>query len=434
MSTTAHYHPRGIDIDLGGENPLPRELYLEIVSWRGHIDRSSPPVLTCLGNHTPMYVYRHPHGRYYARHFPGDNPDGHSHVIATMSDEHRRQAEYGQRAAVDHGLDAMLERSTGNKTRLDLAVVGADSVGFEIQRSQLSRAKAKSRAKLSFDAGWPTAWITDRENDPDWVEQVPTARLTLRGGWDEAMPPRNTANMIVSDFTRTRDRSTRSGWWYHRTPRVVLYDELVYLMAAGDIVPVTMGRDRQHVVLARKEARDLIDSCTYPGASLWLPTTATPQRNDAPQHFTRHCAHEDGADSGVGTVVDLSPTVILSASLPVTTRLVTLPGHGVLSATADAIMFALPGAGTLVATAYATKFTLPGDLYGHGALSATARISMGITCRGCGKDACHPDSVALGLCRRCDLKQQAKARRIGLAQLSPNNQCPGCVVMHAIHP
>jgi hypothetical protein len=72
-----------------------------------------------------MYVYRHHTGRYYARHFVDGNPHHHSHLISGMSDEHRRQSEYGFRAAVDHGLDAMLERSTGNGTRLDLAVVGA---------------------------------------------------------------------------------------------------------------------------------------------------------------------------------------------------------------------------------------------------------------------------------------------------------------------
>lgn len=219
MSTRAHYHLRGIDIDLAD---LPRGIYDEIVSLHGRIDPPpAAPVLTCLGNLEPMYVYRHETGRYFARHYPGGNPDKHGHRIATMSDEHRRQAEYTQRAASENGLDAGLERSTGNGTRLDVAVFGTHNIGFEIQRSGLSRAKAKSRATKSLAAGFPTAWVTDRERDPDWADHVPTARLTTRGGWDEAVLPRNSAWVSIGEYHAERDRSRKSGYRYFRQPRAV---------------------------------------------------------------------------------------------------------------------------------------------------------------------------------------------------------------------
>jgi hypothetical protein len=228
MSTRAHYHLRGIDIDLAD---LPSGLYAEIVSLHGHIEPPpAAPVLTCLGNLEPMYIYRHGTGRYFARHYPGGNPDQHGHRIATMSDEHRRQAEYAQRAASEHGFDATLEKSTGKGTRLDVAVFGENNIGFEIQRSALSRAKAKSRAAKSFTAGFATAWVTDRERDPDWADHVPTARLITRGGWggdwSDAMPPRNTAKVIIGDFHAERDRTKQSGWRYVRTPKYILLDEL----------------------------------------------------------------------------------------------------------------------------------------------------------------------------------------------------------------
>jgi hypothetical protein len=295
MSTRAFYHPLNIEIDLAD---LPRETYNEIVSLHGQIDPPpAPPVLTCLINGEPMYVYRRESGRYFARHYPHGNPDGHSHPIATMSDEHRRQAEYSRRAAAQHGLDATLEHSTGNGTRLDVAVFGDINTGFEIQRSQLSRAQAKTRAAKSFAAGWPTAWITDRERDPDWAGHVPTARLTVRGGWSEALPPPNTANVIISKFTHERDRDTKSGWTYKREPTAVLLDDLAYLMPAGEIIPVAVGT-KGIVVLAHKGSREVIDSCTYLGASPWRPSIATPREKEAVQTFSRFCrghkqSHQD---------------------------------------------------------------------------------------------------------------------------------------------
>jgi hypothetical protein len=293
MSTRAHYHLRGIDIDLAD---LPSGLYAEIVSLHGRIEPPpAKPVLTCLGNLEPMYVYRHETGRYFARHYPGGNPDQHGHRIVTMSDEHRRQAEYAQRAASEHGFEASLEKSTGKGTRLDVAVFGENNIGFEIQRSALSRAKAKSRAAKSFTAGFATAWVTDRERDPDWADHVPTARLITRGGWDEAVPPRNTAEVIIGDFHPERDRTRKSGWRYVRTPKRVLLDELSYLMPAGEIVPVTVGTQGK-VDLAYAGAAEIIDSCTYRGASDWQPSIETPRRQESAQRYSVPCTRHDAQD------------------------------------------------------------------------------------------------------------------------------------------
>ncbi|WP_156685601.1 hypothetical protein [Mycobacterium sp. Marseille-P9652] len=284
MTTLVRYNPRGIDIDLA---ELPAGLYNEIVSLHGHIDPPpAPAVLTCLGNGEPMYVYRHHTGRFYARHYPGGNSDGHCHRITTMSDEHRRQAEYTCRAAAEAGLPAVLEKSTGNGTRLDVAVSGLHDVGFEVQRSQLSRARAKVRAMKSFEAGWPTAWVSDTERDPDWADHVPTARLTVRG-WD-VMPPANSARVIIGKLIRERDGSRPSGWWYRREPTAVLLDELAVLMPAGEIVAVATGAKGQ-VSLAYKEAIEVIDSCAGPGASLWKPDGSTPRQREIVQAVTREC-------------------------------------------------------------------------------------------------------------------------------------------------
>jgi hypothetical protein len=298
MSTRAHYHPRGIDIDTG-EETLPRWLYREIISLRGHIDPPpAPPVFTCLGNGEPMYVWRNQYGRHFLRHYKDGNPNRHSHRITAMSDEHRRQAEYTRRASDSAGLDTVLEFSTGNGTRLDVAVSGLHDAGFEIQRSHLSRAAAKRRAALSMEAGWPTAWITDRERDPDWADHVPTGRLVVRG-WDQ-LPKPNTVDVIIGQFFRDRDRHRRSGWSYRREPRAVLLDDLAYLMPAGDIIPVAVGT-LGRVSLAYAEAAEIIDSCTYPGASQWQPNDATPRHQEAPQRRSSDCRHGSDAPPTANT-------------------------------------------------------------------------------------------------------------------------------------
>jgi hypothetical protein len=290
LTTRALYHPRGIVVDLAD---LPRWLYDEIAALHGQIAQDTP-VLTCLGNQQPMYVWRHETGRYFVKHYPNGNPDGHGHrAIATMSDAHRRQAEYSQRAAAAYGFDARLEVSTGNHTRVDVGVLTENgNVGFEIQRSKLTIPQATRRTHDSFEAGWPTAWVTDWEHDPAWADRVPTARLTTRGGWDVSLPAPNTAYVAISTFKRERDNTRPTGWFYRREPRAVLLDELAYLMPAGEIVPVTIGT-KGLVVLAERAAVEVIDSCTYPGASRWNPVSKpiVPQKETV-QRYSRDCHHE----------------------------------------------------------------------------------------------------------------------------------------------
>jgi hypothetical protein len=292
MSTCAYYLPRQIDVDLSN---LDEALFREIISLKGHIHRDTdPPVLLCRVNWTSLYIVKNHYERYFARHFPGDNPNDHKHPVNLMSTEHRTKAEYAARAAQAAGLEASLEFSTGGGTRLDVAITSPQGqAGFEIQRSDLSRAKAKARAFNSFNAGWKTMWVHDQIHAPDWAGHVPTARLTTRGGWSEKLPPPNTAKVIIQEFYRERDGLR---WRYQRRPTEVLFDELAVLGPSGEIETVTVGKHGL-VMLARHGAAEIIDSCTYPGASRWVPTKETP-RNDRPrQRISRPC-HNPHAERG----------------------------------------------------------------------------------------------------------------------------------------
>ncbi len=286
MSTEAYYLPRDMKVDLAR---MPVWLYNEIASLQGRIEKKNP-VLICLTNNEPMLVWKHSSGRFFARHFPGGGHGGHTVALGSMTDEHRNKTEYCQIAADRAGLQTMLEHPTGAGTRLDLAVVGARQAGMEIQRSHISKGAATSRARRSQEAGWPTAWITDTMQDPQWADHVPTARLEVRGltkqlDWTN-MPKPFTAQIAISAFKRVREGYK---WSYQRAPIARYLDDLPVEMAAGEIVPVRYKGTR-FVVLADRQSALLAEEL-YPGAATWNPAEADDfkQRKEESQTVTRPC-------------------------------------------------------------------------------------------------------------------------------------------------
>ncbi len=308
MTTRAFYVPRGITIDFSED--LDPALHEELISLRGQIHRGDPTILACGTNGLPLFIRRHPAGTYHACHFPGDNPDAHDHgTLRGMGIEHRRQTDYLLRSAESEGLRAIPEFSTGNRTRLDLAVFGAQQAGLEVQLSELSRAAAKRRARRSLDAGWPTAWITDRPDDPDWAYRVPTARLTVASltrpiNWAAAMPPPGTVDVVIDHFEPVRDSSTRRGWRLGRTPRAIYFDELPVRMAAGELSPVGYGI-KDYVAITDKTSASLIEEFLHVGASQWSPKESEDAKRykdeDTTSGITRPCRNPHTAHGGIAT-------------------------------------------------------------------------------------------------------------------------------------
>jgi hypothetical protein len=104
-----------------------------------------------------------------------------------MSDEHKREAEYHARAAERAGHVADFEVVTAGHTRVDVVVDGR--VGFEIQRSALSKAAAVDRTARSVRAGLGTvAWFTDRSTSPPWTGHVPGYRTIVPVSAWQALP------------------------------------------------------------------------------------------------------------------------------------------------------------------------------------------------------------------------------------------------------
>lgn len=169
-------HADGRHIDLAA--PIDAATYAELEKT------SSPrrqPVLRCGGCDGGIYIQ---HGRvsrdqlFGYHHHAGNCAETLVIRKSSMSDEHKREAEYHARAAEQAGHVADLEVSTTGNTRVDVVVDGR--VGFEIQRSALSKPAAVDRTARSVRAGLGTvAWFTDKSTSPPWVGHVPGYRTLV---------------------------------------------------------------------------------------------------------------------------------------------------------------------------------------------------------------------------------------------------------------
>jgi hypothetical protein len=183
-------HADGRRIDLAGA--IDPDTYAELERTR------SPrlhPVLLCGGCDGGIFLQ---HGR-----VRKDELFGYHHSAGTctatfvvrksaMSNEHKREAEYHARAAARGGHVADFEVTTTGNTRVDVVVDGR--VGFEIQRSALSKAAAMDRTARSVQAGLGTvAWFTDRSAasaSPLWTGHVPGYRTVAHvDGWQRMPSP-----------------------------------------------------------------------------------------------------------------------------------------------------------------------------------------------------------------------------------------------------
>jgi hypothetical protein len=185
-----------------------------------------------------------------------------------MTAEHKNQTEYIRRAAQSAGLKTQGELSTGKNTRLDLAVYGEHNTGFEVQWSALSNGMVQSRATRSFDAGWPTAWITTGQPSPSWTKLVPSVRISDIE-WSEALPAEGTVSATITEFytevfrrVTLKDRDT-----------AIPLDEFVVRVVSGDIIAVT-GPDGPTFTDA-----SALGMLTEFGHKIWTPDYTPKKRN-----------------------------------------------------------------------------------------------------------------------------------------------------------
>lgn len=243
-------HADGRRIDLAGS--VDPATYAELEKTR------SPrlqPVLRCGGCAGGIYI-RHGAVRkdelFGAHHDAGSCRETLVIRKSAMSDEHKREAEYHARAAERAGHAADLEVVTTGNTRVDVVVDGR--VGFEIQRSALSKAAAVDRTARSVKAGLGTvAWFTDRSTSPPWVGHVPGYRTVVPASAWQAVPLPGSVAAAGLQVIEAERCGTRGPCLHRRrscgqyVPRLTAWpglhvDDVVAGLAEDAIRPVRLGK------------------------------------------------------------------------------------------------------------------------------------------------------------------------------------------------
>jgi hypothetical protein len=217
------------------------ELYGELEGTQGRGTRQQP-LLSCGACGGGIYI-RHGSIRrdeLFGTHFDTENCTANLTIRkSTMSDKHKRMAEYHAAAAQAEGLEADLEVTTSTRTRVDVVVDGR--VGIEVQRSALSAGAAVRRTVRSMSAGLETvAWCAEL-GPTAWNGKVPGYQWLDNGQVLREMPrPHTVRSRGVITFRA--ERSWQGGWEPQPEPLTVLVDEAVVRMASGSIRPMIVGK------------------------------------------------------------------------------------------------------------------------------------------------------------------------------------------------
>lgn len=262
-------------------SPVDPETYAELEATQGRGSRKCP-LLLCGGCNGGIHV-RHGSARrdeLFGVHFEGNCPEPLTIRKSTMSDAHKRMAEYHARAALAEGLGADMEVPTSGRTRVDVVIDGR--IGIEVQLSKLTAGAAVRRTGRTMAAGLETvAWVAEADKVP-WRGKVPAYQWPdswqLRAGLPR---PRSVAARGLYTFGEARD--WRGRWRPALELLTVLVDDAVVRMASGNIRPVMYAG---HVQLVRADGIALYEQMT--GTRL-APFTGMPPVRTLPPAAEEAC-------------------------------------------------------------------------------------------------------------------------------------------------
>jgi hypothetical protein len=272
MALRATCVDNGQEIDLDRANePLMAGLLDELHrrTTRGDRPRPGRAVLECREHDGPdgpyrgawVYLRRDRHGRWLLAHFDRDNYA--DHVAAGMTDQHRWQQDYWQRAGDAAGYATAREKHLPG-VRLDVAIYGPKAtIGVEVQHSALSRRAVLTRTTKARAQGVTSLWSGDKPAaPPDWAYRVPTVltnelpeRYAPRGTWTvvnglRTLVPTHCARPRFHDSSYegfggvcpATNRRYPCGGWHARfvpTPGVTV-DDVAEQAPAGALIPLTL--------------------------------------------------------------------------------------------------------------------------------------------------------------------------------------------------
>lgn len=194
-----------------------------------------------------------------------------SHEIHLMTDQHRWQQDYYDRAAQAAGWRTAQEVVLDTGTRLDLVIEGPGGrYGIEVQHSALSVPKVRARHRKAQRSGISTVWSADRRAS-GWAFKVPHVETNElphghlpRGLWTVTTGPRRLDVVSCSPRNadrlpccpRPRARNWCGGWHPVFRPKTgIVVDDIAERVPAGDLVPLDT-RTKQGIILVTATDRD----------------------------------------------------------------------------------------------------------------------------------------------------------------------------------
>ncbi|WP_214369770.1 hypothetical protein [Pseudonocardia sp. H11422] len=278
MALKATHIATGEEIDLDrADEPEMAERIAELYQRTTNGDRPRPgrAVLECREHDGPdgphhrawVYLRRDQFGRWVLAHFDLKYAD---HTPARMTDQHRWQQDYWQRAGDAAGYETAQERRLKG-VRLDVAIIGPKAtIGVEVQHSALTRPAAIARTRKARDNGVTSLWSADRpDGPPKWAYRVPTVLTNElpdgyapRGSWTvvngaRRLVPTRCARPWFTDSSvegfggicPTTARRRPCGAWHPRfTPRGGLtVDHVAEQAPAGALIPLTVPANRGRI-------------------------------------------------------------------------------------------------------------------------------------------------------------------------------------------
>ena len=328
--------------------------------------------LFCIQPHRGrMYLWRsNRDGQLWASHYPRQSDGCSVRIPGPEGIAHHRVKDYIGGAAQRAGYTVTPEYTTSNHTRLDLLIDAPFRFGVEAQISPITERAVKTRTTRSTNAGIPPIWVAT-ETRP--FPYAPNIGFNRELDWTAGMPPKGSVTALhmkhitaehctpYSRFDHCPDgRNSCGGWhpYYDALPGWTLDDAIAGI---GDHQLEILQTATKAVYLVTLTGLELYRELTGHDGMF---TPGAPGRRAAPppqELIGVECA----ADR---PIPETAPTAELLLTVP----------------EIEDVPFRLPP------------------------------IEWSI-CQKCGRDICHPDSIADGLCRGCSLKLDAVLRRRGIA-------------------
>lgn len=152
------------------------------------------PPLNCKRAHRGAMYLQMRKGRLWAIHKPGHGgADCNVRVGEPDGPAHQHLKAYSARAAETAGFTVATEQWSGNGTRPDVTVSAPFSFSVEAQISPITAANVTKRTKKSTVAGLPPVWVTTQDRTFPFAPNIGFNRETE---WEPAVPPRGTVTAL----------------------------------------------------------------------------------------------------------------------------------------------------------------------------------------------------------------------------------------------